>query len=106
MRLLRVILIPLIPGLLVFSYLWGMDADVNLATVVPNFFAERAAGVFGGGNAAVRFCRRLFFPGYLLLLSLPLIAYSLSGKRQWLRLLSSLAILHIAVGIGIVLQDD
>ena len=106
MRLLRIALIPLVPGLLIFSYLWAIDAHVNLATVVPNFFAELAAGALGGGNSAVRFCRRLFYPVYFLLFSLPIIAYALNERRHWLHLLSGFTIMHFGVVIGIVMQDD
>jgi hypothetical protein len=106
MRVLRVILIPIVPGLMVFFYLWAIDGDANLATCVPNFFVELAAGALGGGNSAIRLCRRLFFPLYLLLFLCPLIAYSLSPKRQWLQVLFSLAVVHLALTVGIMLQDD
>ena len=106
MRFLRVILVPIIPGLMVFFYLWAIDGDANLATCVPNFFAELAAGALGGGNSAIRLCRRLFFPLYLLLFLFPVVAYSLSPKRQWLDVLFGLAVLHVAFAVGIVLQDD
>lgn len=103
MRFLRLILIPLVPGLFAFSYVWVVDGGGDLFTCVPRFLAELVAKA---GHVNVSVLRCVLIPGYLLLFAIPIIAYSLRPKPGWLRALGVLALLHVMTIAGIVLQDD
>ena len=103
MRYLRVILIPLVPGLFVFSYIWVVDGGGDVFTCVPGILAELAARAV---NLDGSLLRRVFIPTYLLLFLCPVVGYSLKPRRQWLQAVAVLSVLHIICVIGIVLQDD
>jgi len=103
MRFLRLILIPLVPGLFAFSYVWVVDGGGDLFTCVPRLLAELVADA---GHVNVSVLRRVLIPGYLLLFVIPIIAYSIRPKPGWLRALGVLTLLHVMTIGGIVLQDD
>jgi hypothetical protein len=103
MRLLRIILIPLVPGLFAFSYIWVVDGGGDFFTSVPHLFAGLAAGATGVDG---RLLTRLLIPAYLLLFLLPAAAYAVVPKRGWLHALGGLGVLHLIMVAGIMLQDD
>jgi hypothetical protein len=103
MRFLRIILIPVVPGLFAFCYIWVVDGGGDFFTCVPRFFAELIAGAT---DMNVSLLRRMLIPGYLLLFVFLLVAYSLRPKRGWLQALGVLGLLHLILVGGIVLQDD
>jgi len=103
MRFLRIILIPLVPALFVFSYIWVVDGGGDIFTCVPHFVAGLTAGAT---NINVSLLRRVLIPGYLLLFVFPVVAYSLRPKRGWLQALGVLGVLHLVLVAGIVSQDD
>jgi hypothetical protein len=102
-RLLHTILIPLIPGLFLFSYVWVVDGGGDLFTCVPRSVAELTAEAT---NMNVSLLRRVLIPGYLLLFVFPLVGYSMRPKRRWLQALGLLGLLHLILVGGLVLQDD
>ena len=71
MRFFRLILIPLVPRLFAFSYVWVVDGGGDLFTCVPRFLAEWVAEA---GHVNVSVLRRVLIPGYLLLFAIPIIA--------------------------------
>ena len=103
MRILRILLVPLIPGLFVFSYVWVVDGGGDFFTCVPRLLDELTAGVT---HMNVSLLRRMLIPGYLLLFVLPLVAYSFRPKRGWLQALGVLGAFHLILVGGILLQDD
>jgi hypothetical protein len=103
MRFLRILLIPLVPGLFVFSYVWVVDGGGDFFTCVPRLLAELTAGAT---HMSVSLLRRVLIPGYLLLFVFPVVAYSLRPKRGWLQALGVLGAFHLILVGGIVLQDD
>jgi hypothetical protein len=103
MNLLRLILIPLVPGLFAFSYVWVVDGGGDLFTCVPRFLAGLMAD---STQIDASVLRRVLIPGYLLLFVLPIIAYSLRPKPRWLQAIGVLAFSHFITVGGIILQDD
>lgn len=103
MRFLRLILIPLVPGLFAFSYIWVVDGGGDLFTCVPQFVAGLMAH---STHVSISLLRRVLIPGYLLLFVGPVIAYSLHPTRRWLQAFAVLALIHVVTVGGIALQDD
>jgi hypothetical protein len=103
MKLLRLILIPLVPGLFSFSYVWVVDGGGDLFTCVPRFLAGLMADLTQIDASVLR---RVLIPGYLLLFAFPIIAYSLRPKRRWLQAIGVLAFSHFITVGGVILQDD
>lgn len=103
MRILRIALVPLFPGMFAFSYVWVVDGGGELFTCVPDLLAQFTQRVTGIDPLSFR---RVLIPGYLLLFSVPIIAYAAKPKRGWLRVLGAFGLVHILVVGGLVLQDD
>ena len=96
--MLSISLIPLIPGLFVFSYIWVVDGGGDFFTCVPILLARWTAGWIHLESSLLR---RVFIPAYLLMFVLPIIAYSLKPKRAWLRTWAALGVMHFLFVLGL-----
>ena len=101
--MLRIVLIPVVPGLFVFAYIWVVDGGGDIFTCVPILLARWTAAWIDWRSSLLR---RAFIPAYLLIFVLPIIAYSLKPKRAWLQLLATFGVIHLLFVVGIILQDD
>ena len=104
MRMLRVCLIPVIPGLFVFAYIWVVDGGGDIFTCVPILFARWLAGWLQWESSLL--LRRAFISAYLLMFVLPIIAYSLKPKKVWLQTWATIGVIHLLFVFRIILQDD
>jgi hypothetical protein len=103
LRILRLILISLVPGPLAFSYVWTVDGGGDILTCIPRVLAGVIAGLT---QVDVLLLRRVLIPGYLLVFVVPLVAYALKPKAGCLQGLGILGVIHLVFVAGIMLQDD
>ena len=104
LRLVRLFVGTLVPGLFAFSYIWVVDGGGDWIVCVPRTLAGLLAGRWTG--VGVPELRAFFIPGYLFLLMLPLMSYCVKPKRICLVVGFSLALVHLLFVLGIILQDD